>query len=103
MNALRPSIKNNQAHLSKLKWLKPIVKVVGSDTYGNYYNTINSQKIVECPTKQTCNVGYTKDLSLPSYAIYQQTTLLQNKCIPLPLSLQHLPLAGNGLCGLNPG
>ena len=71
------------------------------DNYGNYYATINS-KFVSVSNSGTCNTGYTKNMSLPSYAIYQETTLLNNKCIPLPASLQHLPLAGNGLpCGQN--
>ena len=101
-NKPRPSIKSNQALLSKMMWLKPIVKEVSATTYGNYYVTINSNNTVN-KTGGTCNTGYTKDLSLPSYELYQETTLLKKNCIPMPPSMQHQPIAGNGApCGQNP-
>ena len=67
----------------------------------NYYSTINSNCVVS-NHGGTCNTGYTKDMNLPSYNTYLNTTLLHNNCIPLPESLKHLPLEGNGLpCGQN--
>lgn len=106
-NKQRPSIKSNQSLISKMLWSKPIVKIVGANNYGNYYATINSHNhctsdSTKSTDKYTCNTGYSKDLTVPSYETYQNTTLLYNKCIPPPPSLQHLPIAGNGLpCGLN--
>ena len=101
-NKPRPSIKSNRSLLSKMNWTKQIVKIVGSNKdYDNLYTTLNSKNTCTI-TKNNgkCATGYTKDLKVPSYETYQDTTLLQNNCIPPPPSLQHLPIAGNGLpCG----
>ena len=96
MDAQRPSIKSNQAHISKLMWPKPIVKLCGSSNYETYYKTINDN----CDTKEvrtvcTDGIGFTKDLKLPSYDVNQSTTLLKNNCITS--TNIHLPVAGNGL------
>jgi hypothetical protein len=90
----RPSIKSNQAHISKLMWYKPIVKPTGARNYSTYYTTINAT----CDTIEknggTCDTGYTKNLNPQSYEEYQKTTLLDNNCITSKNI--HLPVAGNG-------
>ena len=40
-NKQRPSIKSNQALLSKMRWMNSVVKIVGANNDGNYYSTIN--------------------------------------------------------------
>jgi hypothetical protein len=112
IDAQRPSIKSNQALISKMMWSKPIVKLCGSRNYDTYYKTIQDKcdKIEGTAVLSTCvsskngilyktscseNIGFTKDLTLPSYDIYQSTTLLKNNCITS--TNIHLPVAGNGL------
>lgn len=92
----RPSIKTNQAVINKLMWNKPIVKWCGSRDYGTYYKLLktNCNTVVE---DAVClqNIGYTKDMSLPSYETYNATNLMNKNCITSKNI--HLPVAGNGL------
>jgi hypothetical protein len=94
-NQQRPSIKSNQAHISKLMWPKPIVKLTGARNYGTYYTTINAKCDTDENNGGICETGYVKNLDLPSYENYQKTTLLKNNCISSKNI--HLPVAGNGL------
>jgi len=89
----RPSIKSNQALISKLMWPKFIVKPMGARNYDTYYKTIKENCTIE--NGGTCTTGYTKNMNLPSYEEYQKTTLLDNNCITSENI--HLPVAGNGL------
>jgi hypothetical protein len=92
----RPSIKSNHAVISKLMWAKPIVKWCGSRNYDTYYTRRTSEcNIVGENSICIQNIGVTKDLSVPSYAIYNSTNLLKNNCITSKEI--HFPKAGNGL------
>jgi len=95
MDAQRPSIKSNQALISKFMWSKPIVKLCGSNNYETYYKTIQDNCVIDKKGVCSDSTGITKDLKLPSYAVYQATTLLKNNCITS--TNIHLPVAGNGL------
>ena len=90
----RPSIKSNQALISKLMWPKLIVKPMGARNYDTYYSTLVENCTIE-NNGGTCNTGYAKNMNLPSYEEYQKTTLLANNCITSENI--HLPVAGNGL------
>ena len=90
----RPSIKSNQALISKLMWPKPIVKTIASRNYDIYYKTI-AENCTVSKTGGTCNTGYAKKVGPQSYQEYNQTTLLDNNCITSENI--HLPIAGNGL------
>ena len=89
----RPSIKSNHALISKMKWIKPIVKPMGSKNYDVYYKTISEN----CTTENggNCNTGYVNNVGPQTYAEYLKTTLLANNCITS--TNIHLPVAGNGL------
>ena len=76
----RPSIKSNQALVSKLMWPKFVVKPMGARNYDTYYKTINEACVID-KNGGTCNTGYAKNLNLPSYEEYQKTKLLENNCI----------------------
>jgi hypothetical protein len=90
----RPSIKSNQALISKLMWPKPVVKSIASKNYDIYYKTLADNCAVS-NTGGTCNTGYAKKVGPQSYEEYNQTTLLDNNCITS--ANIHLPVAGNGL------
>ena len=90
----RPSIKSNQALISKLMWPKFIVKPMCSKNYDTYYKTL-SENCTVSKTGGTCNTGYAKTVGPQSYAEYNQTTLLSNNCITSKNI--HIPVAGNGL------
>jgi hypothetical protein len=95
-NTPRPSIKSNHAIINKLMWPKPIVKWVGSRNYDTYYGRLKSDcNIVGETSVCIQNIGVTKDLSLPSYEVYNSTQVLKNNCITSKEI--HLPKAGNGL------
>ena len=90
----RPSIKSNQALISKLMWPKFIVKPMGSKNYDVYYKTIVENCTVS-KSSGTCNTGYVAKLGPQSYEEYMSTTHLSNNCITSKNI--HLPIAGNGL------
>jgi len=76
----RPSIKSNQALLSKMMWQKPLWKQSGPKGYDTYYMTI-SDNCVTSKINGKCETGYEKNMNLPSYEEYQKTILLKNNCI----------------------